>query len=696
MVHEIKHKSLWQLTKQSAEEIGYRTVGAYAFMAFLFVVIAATFILAQQRQTIVQNAAYDVTTKTFLATFDTNPASPQPWTQIPELQNFDVAIHSRDQGTWDKLEEMDADHGTDCAASQDNALFPKHHIAGVYQESIFNCKNHIMTSIKAGGYGEIILTPAAIADWSEGSVNISVDVSTYRSSGRDWWGIMISPYDENLVLPLENWLPDLDGFPKNGLHFTADGGSGTFNGEQIADGASTDVKDKWWVKFDDLGLSQSKANRSHYVWTISKTHVTVGIETPATNGTCPNNNWSLNGSTCSFHWIDNELPTPLNWTRGIVQFEHHSYNPEKDCDVANPPAEDGTCHAGTWHWDNFYIKPAIPFTVIKAQQNRLVGTNKDTVTANFAPAPKNAKLRFAAVCKVDVAYNGGTFQPASNMATTKHAAGDFDTNPGTSHSYFLPVPDGTTTVEFKFHPDGWYTEWPCLVEDPAFWTTSTESTTNPSNSPTEQPTASPTVSPSSSPTVIPTATITPKPTATPTPTPKPTATPTPTPIPTSTPTPIPTKGPTPTITPTPTSPITGIQGLTGTYYNNRDFTSFAMSRVDSQINFNWRSSSPNVSMQPDTFSVLWTGALVVPKSDTYTLYTRSDYGVRVWIDNNVVIKNWGDHAVTENSGRVYLTEGYHAIKIDYYENRGQATMQLLWKSSSIGKQIIPTQYLRAQ
>lgn len=101
-------------------------------------------------------------------------------------------------------------------------------------------------------------------------------------------------------------------------------------------------------------------------------------------------------------------------------------------------------------------------------------------------------------------------------------------------------------------------------------------------------------------------------------------------------------------------------------------------------------------MQPDTFSVLWTGALVVPKSDTYTLYTRSDDGVRVWIDNNVVIKNWGDHAVTENSGRVYLTEGYHAIKIDYYENRGQATMQLLWKSSSIGKQIIPTQYLRAQ
>ena len=667
MVREIKHKNLWQLTKQSAEEIGFKTISAYAFMAALFVVIAATFILAQQRQTIVQNAAYDASTKTFLATFDSNPASPQPWTQIPELQNFDVAIHSRDQGTWDHLEEMDADHGTDCAASQDNSLFPKHHIAGVYADSIFNCKTHIMTSIKAGGYGEIVLTPAAVADWSDGTATISVDVSTYRSSGRDWWGIMISPYDENLVLPLENWLPDLDGFPRNGLHFNADAGSGTFNGEQIADGQSVDLKDKWWVKLEDLGITQSKANRSHYVWSISKTHISVGIGVPATNGACPNNNWTLAGSTCSFYWIDKDFPTPLTWTKGVVQFEHHSYNPEKDCDVANPPAADGTCRAGTWHWDNFRITPSTPFTVIKAQESRLVGNNTETVTANFAPAPANSKLRFAAVCRVDVSYNGGAFQPASNMATTKHAAGDFDTNAGTNHSYFLPVPEGTSKVDFRFHPDGWYTSWPCLVEDPAFWSTTISD--NPAPTSVSNPT----------PTTVSALTTTPS-----IPTPTPTAFPTPT------------KGPTPTLFPTPTSPITGIMGLTGTYYNNRDFSSFAMSRVDSQINFNWGNSAPNVSMNADTFSVLWTGALIVPKAETYTLYTKSDDGVRVWIDNNVVIKNWGDHATTENSGRVYLTEGYHAIKIDYYENRGQSVMQLLWKSPSISKQVIPPQNFRAQ
>jgi hypothetical protein len=101
-------------------------------------------------------------------------------------------------------------------------------------------------------------------------------------------------------------------------------------------------------------------------------------------------------------------------------------------------------------------------------------------------------------------------------------------------------------------------------------------------------------------------------------------------------------------------------------------------------------------MASDTFSVLWTGALIVPKADTYTFFTKSDDGVRLWIDNNVIIRNWGDHAATENSGRVYLTEGYHAIKVDYYENRGQAIMQLLWRSPSISKQIIPSQYFRAQ
>src|SRR5438094_10385837 len=40
------------------------------------------------------------TPKSFIETFDGNPANPQPWRPA----NWDVAVHSRDLETWDTLE----------------------------------------------------------------------------------------------------------------------------------------------------------------------------------------------------------------------------------------------------------------------------------------------------------------------------------------------------------------------------------------------------------------------------------------------------------------------------------------------------------------------------------------------------------------------------------------------------------------
>jgi hypothetical protein len=54
MVHELKKKNLFQLARQSVKEIGYRTVFAYAFLGVFAIVITVTFILSQQRQTIIQ------------------------------------------------------------------------------------------------------------------------------------------------------------------------------------------------------------------------------------------------------------------------------------------------------------------------------------------------------------------------------------------------------------------------------------------------------------------------------------------------------------------------------------------------------------------------------------------------------------------------------------------------------------------
>ena len=70
-----------------------------------------------------------------------------------------------------------------------------------------------------------------------------------------------------------------------------------------------------------------------------------------------------------------------------------------------------------------------------------------------------------------------------------------------------------------------------------------------------------------------------------------------------------------------------------------------------------------------------------PVTGTYTFYTLSDDGVRLWVNGALVVNNWTDHAPTENSGTIALTAGQrYDIRMEYYENGGGAVARLLWSA----------------
>jgi hypothetical protein len=131
-------------------------------------------------------------------------------------------------------------------------------------------------------------------------------------------------------------------------------------------------------------------------------------------------------------------------------------------------------------------------------------------------------------------------------------------------------------------------------------------------------------------------------------------------------------------------------GLKGQYYNNIDFTSLRVTRTDPTVNFNWGTSSPAAGIQGDTFSVRWTGEVQPQFSETYSFHTVTDDGVRLWVNGQQLINDWTNHAATENSGTISLIAGQrYIIQMDYFENTGSASAQLLWSSTSQIKQIIP-------
>ena len=137
-------------------------------------------------------------------------------------------------------------------------------------------------------------------------------------------------------------------------------------------------------------------------------------------------------------------------------------------------------------------------------------------------------------------------------------------------------------------------------------------------------------------------------------------------------------------------------GLSAMYFNNIDFTGTIVARVDPTVNFTWGTGSPDPAIGVDTFSARWIGRVEAPSTGTFTFYTQSDDGVRLWVNGQRIINNWTNHGTTENSGTIALTAGQrYDIQMDYYENTGSATARLLWSGPSVAKAVVPSSRLFA-
>lgn len=120
-----------------------------------------------------------------------------------------------------------------------------------------------------------------------------------------------------------------------------------------------------------------------------------------------------------------------------------------------------------------------------------------------------------------------------------------------------------------------------------------------------------------------------------------------------------------------------------------------VTRVDPVVDFTWGSAAPMTEIPAEDFSVRWTGTVTPRFTGTYTFYTTSDDGVRLYVNNQLVINNWTIHGITEDSGTLALEAGKpYALRMEFYEHTGAAAARLLWSSASQPKEVIPSTQLK--
>jgi len=136
------------------------------------------------------------------------------------------------------------------------------------------------------------------------------------------------------------------------------------------------------------------------------------------------------------------------------------------------------------------------------------------------------------------------------------------------------------------------------------------------------------------------------------------------------------------------------EGLLGEYYGTVNMTELRATRIDSQVFFNWEYAAPLPGIGVDYFSICWTGFVTPAQSGTYTFYITSDDGVRLWLDEALMVNQWKGQAPTEYSASVTLEAGQPCpIRIDYYENTGGAVLKLEWEGPGQTRGAIASEYL---
>ncbi len=396
-------------------------------------------------------ASSDATANDFLEEFTGAPSEPQPFAS----DSWAVNVASRDPSTWVNLNPMTAQHGSGCEG-------PTHtHTVTAYDDAVFLCNDHVMTAMNAEGYGVIYLTPNALVDFSEGTASVSFDVSTFRNSGRDFIGLWVTAYDDNLALPYNPGEGDVDlqGAPHNAVHFELDRGCSGFRASAFVNGREMlGHTGCWELPTWYEVLTPDSARRDTIELLISRDHVKLWMP--------------------DYGLVLAKADVALDFTQGVIQLGHHSYTPKKDCGIANSAMDASACGPTTWHWDNVIIQAE---KVFAAPGSSGVPVSTDTPT----PMPTSSATAFPTASATAAQEHGTPTATASATATTAPP------------SSVTPSPEGSATAT------------PGISTSP---TASPTATTAPSPSATPSPTE--TVGPWNPPaTATPTPTMTPEPQA---------------------------------------------------------------------------------------------------------------------------------------------------------------------------------------
>ena len=122
------------------------------------------------------------------------------------------------------------------------------------------------------------------------------------------------------------------------------------------------------------------------------------------------------------------------------------------------------------------------------------------------------------------------------------------------------------------------------------------------------------------------------------------------------------------------------KGITAAYFANRDLEGTPKTRTESRILYDPANQPPDPAVTQPPMSVRWTGFLSPQTSGNYTFAVKNGYGVKLYIDNEMVIDRWWTFT-TEDTVVVPLEKDKkYKVVMEYNSKDAYPYASLLWKT----------------
>jgi alpha-D-xyloside xylohydrolase len=134
----------------------------------------------------------------------------------------------------------------------------------------------------------------------------------------------------------------------------------------------------------------------------------------------------------------------------------------------------------------------------------------------------------------------------------------------------------------------------------------------------------------------------------------------------------------------------GKQGrLTTEFYNGIEFDTIVAIDSREKIDFDWNDGiSRPKGVNEHYYSIRFSGEIEAKESGLFTFLTTSNDGIRVVIDEKIIIENWTPHGATVDTGVIELEANKkYKIRVEYFQTLGGAITKLAWIKPSVAAKL---------